>query len=135
MTEERSCVYHDSHRRLRCTECGIAIDLCECSEPDHAAHNRLWSPDGKMIRAIRGELQQAREAFPNTHYMHAALIEEVGELAKALMEHSLDGSVTAAEVFHEAIQVATMAIRIGTEGDRDFSYEPYAIFPEENSLP
>jgi antirestriction protein len=88
-----------------------------------------------MIRAIRGELRLSREAFPGNHYIHAALIEEVGELSKALMEHSTSGKITAAELFHEAIQVAAMAIRIGTEGDRDFAYEPYEIFPEENTLP
>jgi hypothetical protein len=102
---------------------------------DESAQRRLWSPDGKMIRAIRGELQQAREAFPNNHYLLPALMEEVGELSAALLEHSLTGSPTASEVFHEAIQVATMAIRLGVEGDRDFSYEPFEIFPEENTLP
>lgn len=133
MTDEvRTCTYHDPQRRLRCTECGVTVDLCCCVEVNDNAHRRLWSDDGKMIRAIRGELHQAREAFPNTRYLHAALIEEVGELAQALMEHSRGGNKTATEVYHEAIQVAAMAIRIGTEGDPDFAYEPFSIFPEEN---
>lgn len=129
----RECTYFDSHQRERCTECGITVDLCKCQNLNDNAHRRLWSDDGKMIRSIRGELQQAREAFPDSRYMLCALMEEVGELAQAIMEHSRGENKTAAEVYHEAIQVATMAIRIGTEGDSDFTYEPYSIFGEESS--
>ena len=131
--EERTCTYRDRHRRLRCTECGLYLDQCQCTEPEMAAQERLWSEDGKMIRAIRGELQQARDAFPNNQFMLTALTEEVGELSQAMMEHSRGGSKTPAEIFHEAIQVATMAIRVATEGDADFAYEPYAIFGEESA--
>lgn len=132
-TPSRYCTYLDSHLREHCSECGLMLDSCQCQNLNDNAHTRLWSDDGQMIRAIRGELQQAREAFPHTRYMLTALMEEVGELAQALMEHSRGENKTAAEVFHEAIQVATMAIRIGTEGDSDFSYESFVIFGEESS--
>ena len=84
------------------------------------------------MRAIRGELQQHRSANPNTHYLMASLVESVGELMKTLVEQQVNNK-TAAEVFHESIKVATIAIRMGTEGDPDFPYEPYAIFGEESS--
>lgn len=133
--EERSCIYYDNHRRQRCTECGLQVAQCQCADTDEAAHRRLWSEDGKMIRAIRGELQAVRDSIPNNHFVHAELIKHVGRLTESLMEHSLDNSVTAAQVFKETILVAAMAIRLGTEGDRDFAYESYEIFPEENTLP
>jgi hypothetical protein len=54
--------------------------------------------------------------------MLAALTEEVGELAQALIDHSR-GKTTASHVFKEAIQVAAMAIRVAEEGDASFPYE------------
>ena len=62
----------------------------------------------------------------------AGLVEAVGSLMKTLVEQQIDNK-TAAEVFHESIKVASIAIRMGTEGDPDFSYEPYAIFGEQSS--
>lgn len=41
-----------------------------------------------------------------------ALTEEVGEVAKALLDESPD------RVYEEAVQVAVMAMRLATEGDR-----------------
>lgn len=67
------------------------------------------------------EAAGAQTKFPSTKHMHAALVEEVGELANALIEHDR-GKLTAGDVFDEAIQVAAMAIRIATEGDESFTY-------------
>lgn len=131
---ERSCTYYDHRRRACCTECGQPIDLCACEDPDHYAQTRLWTEDGIMIRAIRAELQQARQKFPVPKHMLAAMFEEVGELANALIEHET-GNKTAAEIFQEAVQVAVTAIRVATEGDTDFQYEPYAVFARENTMP
>jgi NTP pyrophosphatase (non-canonical NTP hydrolase) len=72
---------------------------------------------------VRGELDAARGKFPETTHMLAALMEEVGELAQALMEHDRDGSQTTQEVLREAVQVAAMAIRVAAEGDENFVYE------------
>jgi len=130
--QPRTCTYHDQQRRLRCTECGITADLCQCQNLDENAHNRLWDDDGKMLRAVRGELSQHREAFPNTHYLMAGLVEAVGDLMKALIQQQV-GNKQPAEVFHESVKVSAIAIRMGTEGDPDFPYEPYAIFGEESS--
>jgi NTP pyrophosphatase (non-canonical NTP hydrolase) len=58
------------------------------------------------------ELQRARTKFPGTAITMIALTEEVGELAKALMDESPE------RIVEEAIQVAVMAQRVATEGDR-----------------
>ncbi len=130
--QARACTYHDQQRRLRCTECGVAVDLCKCRNLEENAHSRLWSDDGKMLRAVRGEMGQHREAFPNTHYLMAGLVEAVGDLMKSLIQQQV-GNKQPAEVYHESIKVAAIAVRMGTEGDSDFPYEPYAIFGEESS--
>jgi NTP pyrophosphatase (non-canonical NTP hydrolase) len=96
------------------------------------AHERVTSPDGIVITMVRGELVAARGKFPESLHQFAALVEEVGELAQALMEHDRDGSQTTAMVLREAVQVAAMAIRVATEGDDNFAY----VFPTiEDDLP
>lgn len=130
-TEGRECAYYDHQRKLRCTECGLVVDQCQCEHLGVSAHNRLWTDDGKMLRAIRGELGQHREAFSSTHYLMAGLVEAVGDLMKALIQQQV-GNRQPAEVFHESVKVATIAVRMGVEGDPDFPYEPYAIFGEES---
>lgn len=63
---------------------------------------------------IRAELVHARTKFPYATHLTVALMGEVGELAKDILE----GNWELARV--EAAQVAAVAIRIIEEGDHDF---------------
>lgn len=129
---DRSCVYLNPWNVQTCTECGEALSLCQCPTPDYQAHERLTSKDGLVFAMIRGELEGARKAFPGSTHMLAALVEEVGELAQALIEHDRAQAKSAPEVLREAVQVACMAIRVATEGDDNFAY----VFPAvEEELP
>jgi len=65
----------------------------------------------------RNELAMARDKFPGNAHMMVALTEEVGEVARALLEQG-PGS---REVLEECAQVAAVAQRIATEGDGDFT--------------
>jgi len=60
---------------------------------------------------VAEEVEAARAKFPEPYALLAALIEEVGELSKALMDEPK------ARVRAEAKQVAAVAIRIMEEGD------------------
>lgn len=71
---------------------------------------------------IRAEMHRARAKFPSNRFLLAALQEEAGELASALLQK--EGRE---RVVREAIQVAVVAIRIAEEGDRVFD----SITPEE----
>lgn len=129
---ERSCTYRNPWNVLTCTECGEDLSLCQCPSPEFAAHQRLHSPDGAVFAMIRGELEAARKQFPENTHMLVALMEEVGELSQALIDHDRAQAKSAAEVLREAVQVACMAIRVATEGDDNFAY----IFPAvEEELP
>lgn len=64
-----------------------------------------------MMNEIAGELERARAKFQSSDLAMVALMEEVGELARALLDESPD------RVRAEAVQVAAMAIRVATEGD------------------
>lgn len=119
---DRTCTYHDPWNILRCTECGVTVDLCLCANVGLSAQERLNSPDGIVVMMVRGELDAARASFPNAQHMVVALMEEVGELAQAMIDHDRGGSQTAQQVLREAVQVASMAIRIAVEGDDNFAY-------------
>jgi hypothetical protein len=67
-----------------------------------------------LTEEILTELSRARAKFPGKNVTFAALVEEVGELAKATFEES------AARVRKEAVQVAVMAMRMVLDGDHCF---------------
>lgn len=72
--------------------------------------------DKIFITNVLGEIKSARLKFPMPNKNFTALVEEVGELAKALLEGT--------NVYEEAIQVAAMAMRVATEGDPTLGYKP-----------
>ena len=73
--------------------------------------------DNAFLGAVRREAVKARAKSPSSTLSMTALMEEVGELANALL------TKPAREVRAEAVQVACMAMRIATEGDN--TLEPY----------
>lgn len=84
-----------------------------------------------FLANVEEELARAVAKFPQPNASLAALTEEVGELAKAMMEEPRD------RVWKEAVQVAAMAARCAIEGDptlaevrarRNADYPPEAPF-------
>ena len=69
---------------------------------------------GQLIEDIKEELDRARTKFPGDRVTYTALCEEVGELAKALLDESRQ------RVREEAIQVAVMAMRVVLDGDSSY---------------
>lgn len=65
-----------------------------------------------LVEAIDAELGRARKKFPDAVGSMCALTEEVGELAKAVLDESRE------RVRKEAVQVICMAVRVIQEGDR-----------------
>lgn len=72
----------------------------------------------EFVQAVLDEAQRSRHKFPGNGHMLAALAEELGEVSKALLEGATHETVVA-----ECVQVATVALRIATEGDADFGAE------------
>lgn len=68
------------------------------------------------LSAVNAEVTRARLKFPGNRLLLAALMEEVGELARALLQRHDKDSIE-----KEAIQVACVALRIVEEGDATFS--------------
>lgn len=77
----------------------------------------------RTLLEINDELVRARSKFPMPNPTFVALVEEVGELAQALLKcepTKSDYADRCKHVYQEAIQCAVMAIRVLEEGDRDF---------------
>lgn len=64
-----------------------------------------------LLQEIKDELARARAKFPGDDVTMLALMEEVGELAKAAFEEPRTN------VRSEAVQVAVMAMRVALDGD------------------
>lgn len=71
------------------------------------------SPEADFFRHVAQELIYARAKTPDAGATFVALTKEVGELAAAL----LDWRDPRPAIYAEAVQVATWAARLATEGD------------------
>lgn len=74
----------------------------------------------RTMLEIDAELERARTKFPMPNPTFVALVEEVGELAQALLKCRPGSPEHSKRVYEEAIQCATMAIRVLEEGDKDY---------------
>lgn len=80
---------------------------------------RTETPERVFLRDVERELSRARDKFPSSEGCMTALTEEVGELAKAMLDEPGE------RIYKEAVQTAVMAARVALEGDR--SLENYRI--------
>lgn len=76
----------------------------------------MGPPQGNTVDALCVEVARALAKHPSNAKLLAALMEEVGELAKAMLQRQ-----PRHEINQEALQVACVALRIVEEGDADFS--------------
>lgn len=75
----------------------------------------------KLIADIEAEVLRARAKFPTADLRLPALMEEVGEVSRALHDEPWENVVA------EATQVAAMAIRVAEEGDIAFDERRRAL--------
>lgn len=73
--------------------------------------------DDHFIDNVLAEVTNARAAYQTPKHRLAAMTEEVGELAQALLDLEDGKHHSWQRVFDEAVQVAAMAMRVATEGD------------------
>lgn len=74
----------------------------------------------QFLSEVREELNRARKLFPDSRCCTVALMEEVGELAQAMLKVEA-GKWPASRIREEAVQVAVMAMRVALEGDSSIS--------------
>ena len=103
----------DNFGVARCSGCGANPLQVEFATGKPKADTR--EPEGLTMDAVAAEVIRARIKFPDNTHKLAALVEEVGELAQAMLQGKPWD-----EIEKEAIQVAAVAVRIIEEGDSDF---------------
>lgn len=86
-------------------------------------------PVDAILANVKSEVQWATRKFASNKQMLAVLMEEVGELAQALLKHDYS-QTNARGVYLEAVQVAAMAIQIARSGSAEFTYAFQPLFPE-----
>jgi len=86
-----------------CSACG---DLDGCHRP-----GQIRNDTNAALGELASEIDRARRKFPGGKLLTLALDEELGELARELLQN---GNTPHAR--KEAIQIACVAIRIATEG-------------------
>lgn len=79
----------------------------------------------EFLADVEAELHRAQTKFPDSVLCVAALMEEVGELAQAMLKVRA-GKWPRERIREEAVQVAVMAMRVALEGDRSFDLVSYA---------
>lgn len=84
-------------------------------EPPIPRVDKYIPPDDKFLRDLLEELNRARLKHPDAFGLLAALMEEVGEIAKAMLDESKQN------VRAEAMQAASTAWRLAVEGDRSLN--------------
>ena len=88
--------------------------------------------NSKFLNDVVDEVDRARDKFPDNKHMYAALAEEAGEVANALLERDykhhdekpLGNAGYDRHVWDECVQTAAMCLRVATEGDPSFRYRP-----------
>lgn len=78
--------------------------------------------DQDFLRDMKREVARARQKFPSQSVLItlAALTEEVGELAQAVLQYNFEREAkhaTAEKIYKEAVQTAVMAMRVALDCD------------------
>lgn len=70
-----------------------------------------YANDKYFLQCLQREVDRARRKHPTNFDLFSALVEEIGEVARALQDNDIDNLID------ELIQVACVAMRLTTEGD------------------
>lgn len=97
---------------MRCADDqNMIVSEAKMTKLIQAALDTFEGREAAVYRAISDELRRARAKHPTSRLTFTALVEEAGEVAKALMDE--DGF----RVREEAVQLAAMAVRLVLDGD------------------
>lgn len=115
-----TCSFLNRRRQEFCTECGKDLTLCQCEDPDESAHLRLNSLDGKFLAAVTEVLDAP--VFPHQDYLYERLVQSVGELGAAFVEHNKVRTPPADEIYRLLVRIGAITTRLATEGTPEYAY-------------
>lgn len=76
----------------------------------------------RFIADVVSEFVRTSGLYPTNEDHVAALSEEAGEVAKAMIDHRR-GKATEADIWTECVQTANMALHVALRGDASFPYQ------------
>jgi hypothetical protein len=107
---------------------------CNRTTGVNAFNRKVHTPSlDVLFYDVEREMLGAEEKFPGNEDLIVALTEETGELAQALLQHK-EGKKTPDDVYTEAIQVASTALKIIRKGSSGFPYM-YTYSQHQNFKP
>ena len=112
-----------------CAACDEAEAILERPEPKSAGPNQE-----RFLTDVADEYARATAKFPGNKCNVAALMEEVGELAQALLQLEFEPhkGKTVEDVYKEVVQVGAVATKIALHGSSEF---PLYVMPPANAEP
>src|SRR5262245_9808672 len=127
----RTCTFVDRRAQLRCTECGLTLDLCVCPAPDEQAFRRIASNEGTFLNRVRAEIALADERAEGNQFLSVQIHKQAGIVSGLLLSHHDGQGASPQEILQALVQTAVLVTRLAIEGDGEFSYEPRAVFGED----
>jgi hypothetical protein len=115
----RVCNFLDHGGKLRCTECGVTVDLCLCTDVSEKAESRLKDEHQQFLREV-ASLYESDE-FAEDH-LFAELVQEIGNVGSKLVSHTRNRTPAPAEIHRNLLRVAVLVTRIAVEGTGEYSY-------------
>jgi hypothetical protein len=82
---------------------------------------KIFDPEAAFIADGLAEVERARKLWPGNKQRLAILLEELGEVAKSLLDYD-SGVAKNDDVYTELVQCLAMVIRLACEGDASFKW-------------
>lgn len=123
--------YRDPWGMQCCTECGETKDLCQCVDPDRAAHERLTTLEGQFQKQVLQKIHEENLGINNQDFL-LMLMTELGDLSQKLRGHQHGDAVTGREILRTTVTISALATILGIQGDDDFAYDPSTLFRQRD---
>lgn len=98
------------------TKSGITLDSFDYTK---VTEEVVWRV---ILKKVRDETKRARAKYPSADFMLAALTEETGEVAQAILDYQY-GNDTIDHIEVEIIQAMTCLSRLLFEGSKEFKFK------------
>lgn len=115
---DRTCTFYDGRRRLRCTECGRTVDLCQCVEVDEIASRRIASRIGRFLNDafnVDGAL------IPHKH-LAETILANYGAILTKIVQHDTDRSIAESEIYRDLVFLTSLLATLATSGTPEYAY-------------
>lgn len=113
-----NCVFFDRRGRPKCTECGQGVDLCQCTDLNEAAFNRVSTPEGQFLAAVYA--QTLLRSNEETH-LFERLIADFGAVGLKLSNNDNHAQLDS-DIRRALVDLASTLTVLATKGTPEYPY-------------